>query len=214
MTWRPHNNGQPIAHSKEIVAMPSAWQISSSEPKDWRTTEGIQNLHLAHDIPKPKAELNSTLVHIKAAALNARDMMVVAHDPIYPIETLPGLVPCADGAGIVEEVGPGSKWKPGDRVLLTATSWVDGDVPTLVESAGLGAGAVHGTLREYAVVVGIIKQGCYPCCSVPDYLASRPMTDSFELRRILPLQKWQLCPQQPVPLSMPSSSGLNHFAMV
>jgi NADPH:quinone reductase-like Zn-dependent oxidoreductase len=133
--------------------MPSAWQISSSEPKDWRTTEGIQNLHLVHGISKPKADPKSALVRIKAAALNARDMMVISHDPIYPVETLPDLVPCADGAGIVEEVGPGSKWKLGDRVLLIATGWADGDVPTLIESAGLGAGAIQGTLREYAVVV-------------------------------------------------------------
>ncbi|KAH0845718.1 Zinc-type alcohol dehydrogenase-like protein [Fonsecaea pedrosoi] len=132
--------------------MPSAWQIAPSEPKDWRTTAGIENLRLVHDLPKPRPEPGTALVRIKAAALNARDMMVISHDPIYPIKTEPYLTPCADGAGVVEEVGPGSTWKPGDRVLLTAMRWIDGHVPTLVESQGLGAGAIQGTLREYAVV--------------------------------------------------------------
>ncbi|OQV08749.1 Alcohol dehydrogenase GroES-like domain-containing protein [Cladophialophora immunda] len=132
--------------------MPSAWQIAPSEPKDWRTTDGIENLRLVQDLPKPRPEPGTALVWIKAAALNARDMMVIAHDPIYPIKTQPYLVPCADGAGVVEEVGLGSTWKPGDRVLLTAMRWIDGDVPTLVESQGLGAGSIQGTLQEYLVV--------------------------------------------------------------
>lgn len=38
-------------------------------------------------------------------------------------------------------------------MLLNATGWVDGDVPTLVGSRGMGAGDVMGTLREYAVMV-------------------------------------------------------------
>lgn len=133
--------------------MPSAWQIAPSEPKNWKTTDGIQDLRLAHDVPKPTAGPKSALVRIKAAALNVRDMMVVARDPIYPIQTAPYLSPCADGAGIVEEAGPGSQWQVGDRVLLTATGWIDEDVPTLVKPEGLSAGEIQGTLREYAVEV-------------------------------------------------------------
>ena len=134
--------------------MPSAWQVTPSPARNWRTTEGVENLHLARNVPRPQVEPRSALVRIKAAALNARDMMVIAHDPIYPIPAVPDLVPCADGAGIVEEVGEKSRWKIGDLVLLTATGWIDGPVPTLQESEGLGAGGIHGTLREYAVVVG------------------------------------------------------------
>ena len=79
---------------------------------------------------------------------------MVAHDPIYPIETAPDLTPCADGAGVVVEVGKGSIWKVGDKVLVRPTVWVDGvDPPTLEKSGGLGAGDVQGTLREYAVFV-------------------------------------------------------------
>lgn len=141
----------------------SAWQIAPSEPKDWRTTDGIENLRLVQDIPKPRPDTKTCLVRIKAAALNARDMMVISHDPIYPIATEPYLVPCADGAGVVEEAGPGSVWKPGDRILLTAMRWIDGDVPTLVQSQGLGAGGIQGTLREYAVVVGSSRANSWIC---------------------------------------------------
>lgn len=79
--------------------------------------------------------------------------MVIARDPIYQIATAPYLTPCADGAGVVEEAGPGSRWRVGDRVVLTAMDWPDGDVPTLVDSKGMGAGTVQGTLREYAIMV-------------------------------------------------------------
>jgi hypothetical protein len=36
-------------------------------------------------------------------------MAVIAHDPVYDIENVEDLVPCADGAGEVEETGKGSK---------------------------------------------------------------------------------------------------------
>lgn len=134
--------------------MPSAWQIRAADPVDWRTTAGLANLHLVHDIPKPKPSPGSALVRIHAASLNARDMMVIAHHPIYPIKTAPDLTPCADGAGVVEAVGSGSTFSVGDKVLIVPTTWGPGEpVPTLKESRGLGAGDVEGTLREYAVLV-------------------------------------------------------------
>jgi NADPH:quinone reductase-like Zn-dependent oxidoreductase len=134
--------------------MPSAWQIAPSDPCDWRTTQGLENLQLSLDVAKPDPGPSQVLVRIRAAALNARDMMVIAHDPIYPIETQPYLTPCADGAGIIESIGSGSCWSVGDRVILTPMDWPeDKDVPTLIDSRGMGAGGVDGTLREYAVVV-------------------------------------------------------------
>jgi NADPH:quinone reductase-like Zn-dependent oxidoreductase len=140
--------------------MLSAWQIRPSSPYDWTTTTGITNLYLTTSLPKPIPGPKETLVRIRAAALNARDMMVVAHDPIYLIQIIPDLTPCADGAGVVEAVGEGSKWKVGERVLLNATGWVDGDVPTLVGSKGMGAGDVMGALREYAVMVLYLARVC------------------------------------------------------
>jgi NADPH:quinone reductase-like Zn-dependent oxidoreductase len=133
--------------------MPAAWQIVPAEPKDWRTTDGIENLHLATDVEKPSPGPRSALVRIRAAALNARDMMVVARDPIYQSLASPNLTPCADGAGIIEEVGEGSIWRPGQRVVLCVCEWLQGDPGTLLETKGLGAADVEGTLREYAIVV-------------------------------------------------------------
>lgn len=133
--------------------MPSAWQIVPSESKDWRTTEGISNLHLATDVEKPSPGPRSALVRIRAAALNARDMMVVARDPIYQSFASPYLSPCGDGAGEVEEAGEGSIWRPGQRVVLCPCTWTHGDPGTLLESRGLGAADYNGTLREYAIVV-------------------------------------------------------------
>ena len=52
---------------------------------------------------------------MRAAAINARDVMVIAHDPIYPIKNVDWLVPCADGAGEVEAVGEGSMYPTGRR---------------------------------------------------------------------------------------------------
>ncbi|CZR65585.1 related to Alcohol dehydrogenase [Phialocephala subalpina] len=132
--------------------MPLAWQIRSAPPKDYRTEIGIENLYLATDLPMPVPEANTTLVRIRAVALNARDMMIVAHDPLFPIEAIPDLVLCADGAGVVEAVGEGSVWNVGDKVILNPAQWIDGEVPDLEGMKVLGGGGIHGTLREYAVM--------------------------------------------------------------
>jgi NADPH:quinone reductase-like Zn-dependent oxidoreductase len=119
----------------------SAWQIAPSEPKNWRSTDCLDYLQLKHDLERPVPGPNQALVRIKAAALNARDMMVIAKDPVYPITTMPYLTPCADGAGVIDVAGPGSQWKCGDRVVLCAMKWdTDAGVPTLEESRGMGAG--------------------------------------------------------------------------
>jgi NADPH:quinone reductase-like Zn-dependent oxidoreductase len=70
------------------------------------------------DVPRPVAERpDDVVVALRAAALNHLDLFVV--------RGLPGLRPVfphvlgADGAGVVESVGPAvTRAKPGDRVLL------------------------------------------------------------------------------------------------
>lgn len=135
--------------------MPSAWQIADAEPQDWRATEAIQNLRLVHDLPKPTPGSGEALLKIKAVALNARDMMLVAHSSLYPAIAIPDLVPCCDAAGVIEAVGPDSKWKVGDKVLLNPVNWVDGAVVKFDESEAVGSGSHQGTLREYAVFVSV-----------------------------------------------------------
>ncbi|EXJ85614.1 hypothetical protein A1O1_05980 [Capronia coronata CBS 617.96] len=133
--------------------MPSAWRIAPSPPMDWHSSEAIGNLYLSDNEAKPAAPgPRSALVRIKAAALNARDAMVIARSPAFPNVAKPHLIAGGDGAGVVEAVGPDSRWKIGDTVLLTTNLWVDGDVLVMDRSTSLGAGDQDGTLTEYAVL--------------------------------------------------------------
>ncbi|KAF2092587.1 putative zinc-type alcohol dehydrogenase-like protein [Rhizodiscina lignyota] len=90
---------------------------------------------------------------MRAAALNARDFMVIAHDPIYPGEHVQDLVPCADGAGEIEKVGEESKWKVGDNVIIHPNAWMEdtGEVLLVSEIKTAGAASDQGTLRQYAI---------------------------------------------------------------
>ena len=76
---------------------------------------GIQNLkQTERDLPttlKPK----EVLVRLTATSLNYRDYLMVI-GTYNPRQKLP-LIPCSDGAGVVEAVGSEvSLWKKGDRV--------------------------------------------------------------------------------------------------
>ena len=136
--------------------MPSAWQIHDAKSTSWRSIDAINNLRLNTDVPKPtNLTPNTALVRIRAVSLNARDLMVVAHDhATYPGQHIQDLSPCSDGAGEVEAVGEGSVWKVGDRVVLHTNDWIkDPNVQTFDTLRAKGAADVQGTLREYAVLV-------------------------------------------------------------
>ena len=57
-------------------------------------------------------------VRIEWVSLNRRDLVLV--EGVYnPRQSLP-VVPCSDGAGTVEAVGPGCAWvSPGERVVIS-----------------------------------------------------------------------------------------------
>jgi NADPH:quinone reductase-like Zn-dependent oxidoreductase len=82
-----------------------------------RATGGLDRLEIA-DVPDPAASLEARQVRIalRAAALNRLDLFVVRglpHEYHYP------QILGADGAGIVEAVGPEvSSVRPGDRVMI------------------------------------------------------------------------------------------------
>ncbi len=73
---------------------------------------------LVEDLPRPKVEgPNDVVVALRAAALNRLDLFVVRGLP-GPKPPFPHVLG-ADGAGVVEAVGPAvTRVKPGDRVLL------------------------------------------------------------------------------------------------
>lgn len=113
---------------------------------------GLENLvESVRPDPEPQKLLpRQVLVKLKATSLNYRDFLMV--DGKYnPRQKLP-LVPCSDGAGVVEAVGNEVQlWKKGDRVLpIFAQSWLDG-VPGITELKTTLGGPNDGCLAEYQI---------------------------------------------------------------
>ncbi|TVY14070.1 Zinc-type alcohol dehydrogenase-like protein [Lachnellula arida] len=135
--------------------MSQAYQIHVLDPSHSHTSPTLlDNLSLT-TLPIPAPGPGEVLIRIRAAALNYRDILVVADSPLYTARTSAGLTPCADGAGTIEAVGPNSTWSDsiGEGVLLVNnTDWIDGDVEVYKVHHTLGCGGVQGTLRQYAVV--------------------------------------------------------------
>lgn len=134
--------------------MAEAYQIRPiSSSRDEYSSSILDNLSI-HSIPKPVPGPESALVRIRAAALNFRDLLIIADSPNYPVRTSAGLTPCSDGAGQIEAVGPDSQWHVGDKVILTGNqSWYDSeDVADFEIHTALGGGEVQGTLQQYRVV--------------------------------------------------------------
>ena len=125
--------------------------MSSKQNQAWQIT-APGKLALV-DLPVPKPAKNQVLVRIQAVALNYRDIMVVNHDPNYIVKAKPNLVPCCDGAGIVESTGPDSTWKTGDRVFFHPNNWQTGSDPRGFDILQtLGGGSYDGTLQKWVVV--------------------------------------------------------------
>ncbi len=113
-----------------------------------KDTFGLENLKQA-DRPLPTdIGTEDVLVRLTATSLNFRDYLMVM-GKYNPRQKLP-LVPCSDGAGIVESVGKNvTKWKVGDRVLpIFAQKWTAGppDMDSLRSTLG---GPNDGCLMEY-----------------------------------------------------------------
>lgn len=119
-----------------------AWQI---------TPPGTISLNDAGPIPKPGPK--QALVRIHAASFNYRDILVIDHNPAYPMKHKPNLTPGIDGAGTVEERGEGSIWKKGDAVIIQANSWKKGnDDRDFDLEKTLGGGQCDGTFRQWMLV--------------------------------------------------------------
>ena len=61
-------------------------------------------------------------------------------------------MPCSDAAGVVEEVGAGSSWQVGDRVILHPNKWIHGKDERDFDVRTAFGGEVGGTLTQYMVV--------------------------------------------------------------
>jgi NADPH:quinone reductase-like Zn-dependent oxidoreductase len=111
---------------------------------------GLENLRLV-DLPTPTCGDGMVLIHVHAASLNYRDLLMVRghYDPKL---TMPR-IPLSDGAGEVVAVGAGvTRFKPGDRVFgLFLQNWQDGG-PSQAKSRGALGGDIDGMLADYIVL--------------------------------------------------------------
>ena len=118
-----------------------AWQI---------TTAGSIALRDLGPVPKPGNK--QVLIRIHAVSLNYRDRVVIDRSPSYPVVAKENLIPGSDGAGTVEEAGPNSIWKKGDRVIIQPSEWTSGyDERDFEIDTVLGGGEVDGTFRRWIV---------------------------------------------------------------
>ena len=102
----------------------------------------------SRDVPRPGS--GEVLVRLRAAALNFLDIAVATG--VYPGPTFP-MVPVADGAGEVAELGDGVQhWAVGDRVMPHfLPDWQDGSLTPLALAARRGV-TRPGSLAEYVAV--------------------------------------------------------------
>lgn len=149
--------------------------------KAWRIEEdfGLENLRLA-EVPDPEPGPGEIVVALEAASLNYRDLMMV-RGHYNPNQPLP-LVPCSDGVGRVEALGPGVDPEDGappvgQRVApIFAQGWLAGAPEKRHTRTTLG-GPLDGTLAEKVVVradavvpvpvhLSAAQAACLPCAAV------------------------------------------------
>jgi NADPH:quinone reductase-like Zn-dependent oxidoreductase len=101
--------------------------------------------------PEPEPGPGQVKLRVQAAALNSRDLQVIANQ-YDPNQRLP-IVPGSDGVGIVVAVGAGvTRVRPGDRVVPTfAQGWIAGERswPRWLTTVG---GHYDGLLQDYCVL--------------------------------------------------------------
>lgn len=117
---------------------------------------GLDVVGVADDLPVPEPGSGEVRIRIHAAALNRLDLWVRVGWPGLNLK-LPH-VTCADGAGVVDAVGPDvTAYAPGDRVAINPTI-VPPDSPSLLtgmeNQARISILGEHapGVASEYAVV--------------------------------------------------------------
>lgn len=109
---------------------------------------GLENLKQTTRDLSESLSPKEVLVRLTATSLNYRDYLMVI-GTYNPRQKLP-LIPCSDGAGIVEAVGSEvTLWKKGDRVLpIFAQKWMDG-APNMDNLRSTLGGPNDGCLAHY-----------------------------------------------------------------
>lgn len=136
---------------------------------------GLDGLRLV-ERPDPEPGPGQIRVRMAAASLNYRDLLMV-EGRYNPRQPLP-LVPCSDGVGRVDAVGPGvERVGEGDRVAtIFAQGWLGGPLDRAAARTTLG-GPLPGVLADRVVlsaegVVPVpehltdVEAACLPCAGV------------------------------------------------
>ena len=103
------------------------------------------------DRPEPRPGPGQVLLHIRACALNYRDLLVAKG--LYNKKAPLPLVPLSDGAGEVAAVGDGvTRVRVSDRVAgCFMPAWINGEVTEPKAKSALGGGGT-GMLAEYVLL--------------------------------------------------------------
>jgi len=115
-----------------------------------RDAFGLENLKRV-ERPQPEPGRGQVRVALKAASVNYRDLLMI-RGHYDPKQSLP-LIPCSDGAGVVEAVGEDvSRFEVGQRVAtLFAQKWWS-EVPDFPRMRSTLGGPLDGTLTESIVL--------------------------------------------------------------
>ncbi len=113
-------------------------------------TGGGQGLREAEE-GLPSLAPGEVLVHIEAASLNYRDLLVLRGE-LGPVHD--GLIPLSDGAGRVVATGSGvTRWRVGDRVSpIFYPQWTGGPFREAYGQWALGGGDTDGVLADLIAV--------------------------------------------------------------
>lgn len=146
----------------------------------WHLNEfGLDHLTL-DDTPAPEPGPGQVRIRIHATSLNYRDLLMVAghYDPRVPRP----LVPCSDGAGVIDAVGAGVPDRVGERVVAAfAPDWLDGPqdaayLHTTLGGPSPGALASHLVVRHEAAIpfpdhLSFAQASTLPCAGVTAFHA-------------------------------------------
>jgi NADPH:quinone reductase-like Zn-dependent oxidoreductase len=112
------------------------------------TIEGLQQETV--DMPEPGP--GQVRVRMVAASLNYREQLVLSN-PGGGWRTDKDLIAVADGAGVIDAVGPGAEaWAPGDRVVTVYLRDFAAWPPNANIGMGLGSLEEDGVLAEYVIL--------------------------------------------------------------
>ena len=117
---------------------------------------GIDKLELT-EVPDPKLEHGAAIVRVRAVALNHLDIWVRRGVPghKFPLPLIPG----AEVAGVIDQIAPDDRWKPGDEVLVApgyscgvCVACLSGNDPLCHNDHGIFGESRHGGAAELIAV--------------------------------------------------------------